>query len=82
MMRPAIYAQDGSLQGNIPYVTHLDHRVPPAHLHAIPSFPHPDEDLSREDRAEALSWVAYIDERVTDLIVRVLSIYIASLWDL
>lgn len=50
-------------------MTHLDHRVPAAHLHAIPSFPHPDEDLTKDERAEALSWVAYVDERVTDLVV-------------
>jgi len=58
------------IPGSLPYVTHLDHRVPAAHLHAVPSLPHPDADLSRQDRAEALTWVAYIDGTVTDLVVR------------
>jgi hypothetical protein len=35
----------------------------------LPSFPQPDESLSATERAEALAWVAYIDGRVTDLIV-------------
>ena len=49
--------------GDLPYITHLDRPVAPSHL------PHPDADLSPADRAEALAWVAYIDAKVSDLVV-------------
>ena len=38
-------------------------------MHNLPNLPHPDEKLSKEEKAEALSWVAYIDGQVTDLVV-------------
>lgn len=59
--------------GSAPYVTHLDHRVRSRHLKSIPGYEDPDERLSDEQRAEVLAWTAYIEQNLTDLVVRLIS---------
>ena len=55
--------------GDLPYVTHRDQPVK-TQLHSLP-LTHPDNDLTPVERAEALAWVAYIDGKVSDLVVSV-----------
>ena len=59
----------GDNGGALPFVTHLDHRIRRQHLKSIPAYEDPDEDLDDEQKAEVLSWTAYIEQNLTDLVV-------------
>ncbi|WVQ77282.1 hypothetical protein IAR50_006966 [Cryptococcus sp. DSM 104548] len=58
----------GENGGKLPYVTHLGHKVPPAYLSHLPGFQNPDEHLSAEEKADALSWRSYLDANIVDLV--------------
>lgn len=59
----------GDNGGSLPYVTHLDHRIRRHHLASIPAYQDPDEDLEAGQKAEVLSWTAYIEQNLTDIVV-------------
>ena len=63
-------AEWGDNGGSLPFVTHLDHRIRKHHLSSIPAYQDPDEDLDASQKAEVLSWTAYIEQNLTDLVVR------------
>ena len=57
--------------GVLPYTTHLDHFISTRHLPNLPAWSDVDQalSLSDEQRAEALSWRAYIEQSLTDIVV-------------
>lgn len=56
--------------GKLPFITHLAHPVPPAHLSSLPSFSDPDEELEDGEKLDAACWKAYIEGNVVDIVVR------------
>jgi hypothetical protein len=67
-MRGRIQSTDAP--GSVPHISHLDHRIRSRYLESIPAFRNPDEGLSNEEKAESLAWTAYIEQNLTDLVVR------------
>lgn len=55
--------------GKLPFITHLAHPVPPAHLSSLPSFTDPDEALEDEEKLDSACWKAYIEGTVVDIVV-------------
>lgn len=55
--------------GKLPFITHLAHPVPPAHLSSLPSFTDPDEVLEDEEKLDSACWKAYIEGTVVDIVV-------------
>lgn len=55
--------------GRLPYITHLGNRIRLKHLSSLPTFKDPDADLTTSQRAESLSWKAYINGQLSDLVV-------------
>lgn len=56
--------------GKLPFITHLAHPVPPAHLSSLPSFSDPDEELEDGEKLDAACWKAYIEGNAVDIVVR------------
>lgn len=55
--------------GKLPFITHLAHPVPPAHLSSLPSFTDPDEVLEDGEKLDSACWKAYIEGTVVDIVV-------------
>lgn len=55
--------------GKLPFVTHLGHQITTRHLSNLPSWSDPDIELSDDQRADVLTWKAYIEQTLTDLVV-------------
>jgi hypothetical protein len=50
-------------------VTHLGHQININHLKSIPGYNDIDSELTPEEKGENLSWVAYIEGQLSDLVV-------------
>lgn len=60
-----------SYTGKLPFITHHQHTVSTRVLSNIPAWRDVDEDLAEEEKGEALCWKAYIEQSLTDIVVRV-----------
>ncbi|OWZ35092.1 hypothetical protein LQV05_005965 [Cryptococcus neoformans] len=58
----------GDNGGKLPFITHLAHPVPPAHLSSLPSFSDPDEELEDGEKLDAACWKAYIEGNAVDIV--------------
>ncbi|ADV23740.1 Hypothetical Protein CGB_H0470W [Cryptococcus gattii WM276] len=58
----------GDNGGKLPFITHLAHPVPPAHLSSLPSFTDPDEVLEDGEKLDSACWKAYIEGTVVDIV--------------
>ncbi|KAE8539169.1 hypothetical protein D1P53_004259 [Cryptococcus gattii VGV] len=58
----------GDNGGKLPFITHLAHPVPPAHLSSLPSFTDPDEVLEDEEKLDSACWKAYIEGTAVDIV--------------
>lgn len=63
----------GENGGSLPCVTHLGQRIRTQQLSSVSGYRDPDEELDVVQKAEVISWTAYIEQNITDLVVCVTS---------